>query len=1065
MSLRISLLLAVLMAALHARPANYYVSPNGNDSQNGTSPSTAWKTIARVNQATYSFQPGDKVLFERGGTWRGELILGSSGTAAQPITVGAYGSGALPVIKGSTQVTGWTNHQGQIWKASVTTGRVDQVYIGGSRLTPARYPNTGWLFNDQCNGWQVHSADLTQGNGYWNGAKMIFRTTPHSFDTINITTYANGTLNLATQTLNLGTNRWGFFMQGKLSELDSPGEWYWDPQTQVLYLWAPNSGNPNNLTVEAAVYKNGINCYWQRAYLKVENIAFRHQRIAGVLNDGANHVTVTGCDFQWLHHGIRSSGPYDTYSGNQFRNTYATGILAIQGNTTITDNTLRSIAMIDGAGESTWGYFGIRSLGQNNVIRGNVLDSIGYIGISAENNALVEKNVVRHTLATLNDGGGIAFDHANGMIIQDNIVSDVLGTITNGSPDTLPYNEAISIGIYFGNTDITNTSVLRNTVYNCPQAGIHVDHTMVTSGIQVKDNILFNNGCQITMSDYSNNTGSGAVPPYYVANYNDVYSGNVMYCLTKDQLCMQQLNLYGATPVDFGTFTNNYYFNPYNELSIRVRNLFAGWAKVYSLERWQQERGEDAGSTRSPLRLVAFATLQENSGNLVQNGTFTNNVNGWTGWPTNAQVSRVTTHLDNGALKAYLPDNSVYPSFSLRNPDLFPLQSQAWYRVRVSLQSNAQGEVVVGIKGQSQISNPYTIWERKVPFSPERRDLEMYFQSDRTDQAQVQLINAWTDPMYYLDNVEVTKVNVTALDPAVRHKIFVNDQPGAQSFALPEGCWKDVDGNFLEGPITVQPYSSKVAYQVDGPDCLVVPTGGVKVKMVLGGAVVPGDALMRDDLRTQGLLPATEPYTALGYSVGNAGVSVSAALMQTTGANAVVDWVVVQLHENNAGYTVAARRAALVLRNGKVVMPDGNEVISFGTTAAGRYISVGHRNHLSVLCTTPATGNSELVDFTRSDLPTFGTEARTLDGSRMALWPGDANNDGVLKYTGNGNDRDAVLVVIGGAAPTEQVTGYRLADVNLNGRVSYTGPDNDREPVLLNTGGGNSTAVRYEAMP
>ncbi|MBS1939019.1 MAG: glycoside hydrolase, partial [Bacteroidetes bacterium] len=132
-----SLLLFSLFLSLcpAARATDYYVSPGGNDQNSGTSAGSPWRTIARVNQSTYSYQPGDRILFERGGTWRGEVVLGSSGTAAQPITVGAYGSGARPVIKGSEAVTGWTVYQGSIWKAPVAGGKVPQVYVGGQRMT------------------------------------------------------------------------------------------------------------------------------------------------------------------------------------------------------------------------------------------------------------------------------------------------------------------------------------------------------------------------------------------------------------------------------------------------------------------------------------------------------------------------------------------------------------------------------------------------------------------------------------------------------------------------------------------------------------------------------------------------------------------------------------------------------------------------------------------------------------------------------------------------------------------------------------------------------------------
>lgn len=90
----------------------YYVdSAAGNDSHAGTSASTPWKTIQKVNQSV--FQPGDSVLFMRGDSWAQTLHVPSSGTAAKPITFGAYGNGNLPIIDTSTVVTQWTaEHEG-----------------------------------------------------------------------------------------------------------------------------------------------------------------------------------------------------------------------------------------------------------------------------------------------------------------------------------------------------------------------------------------------------------------------------------------------------------------------------------------------------------------------------------------------------------------------------------------------------------------------------------------------------------------------------------------------------------------------------------------------------------------------------------------------------------------------------------------------------------------------------------------------------------------------------------------------------------------------------------------
>ncbi|MEO8734142.1 MAG: hypothetical protein ABI373_07410, partial [Flavobacteriales bacterium] len=613
---------------------------------------------------------------------------------------------------------------------------------------------------------------------------------------------------------------------------------------------------------------------------------------------------------------------------------------------------------------------------------------------------------------------------------------------------------------------VTNTTVQRNTVLDCNGAGILVDHTMSSAGNQIKNNVLFNNDLQLAISDYSNNNGASAMAPYFVANYNDVYSGNVMYSLTKDQLCMRQTDSYSAQPVDFGTFSNNKYYDPYNEMSIQIIVPALGDPHFYALERWKSALGEDAGSTRSPLRLNAFSTGQELSGNLVQNGNFTTTVNGWTGWPYNAQVTRVTDHLDNGALKAYLPDNSQYNSFGLRNPDLFPVVNSAWYRVRCSLQSNVPGDLMVALKGQSQITNANVIWQRQVPFDSERRDLEMYFQSNLSDQSQVQFTNKWTEPMYYLDNVEVTKVTVQALDPADRNKILVNEQDTPQNFTVPDGCWKGMDDAFVGSTVTVPGHSSAVIYKVDGTDCgPATPSGSIRVKVYLGGALDDGATLMRQDLLTAGLIPNSEPYTGIGYVVENSGATVAPALMQITGAHAIVDWVLLEIRQNNPSNTVAGRRACLVRRDGTVVTPDGSDLITFNASAIGRFVSVRHRNHLGAMCTTLLSGNGQLVDLSLSTTPTYGTQGEKTINGRMALWPGNVDVDTAVKYTGSANDRDGILSTTGGAVSTIVVYGYLDGDVNLDGMVSYTGAHNDRDAVLTTIGGIVTTNTRVEQLP
>ncbi|HEX9006047.1 MAG TPA: right-handed parallel beta-helix repeat-containing protein [Bacteroidota bacterium] len=114
-------LLIVSLAPVAAQ-TTYYVDPAGNDGAAGTSPSSAWRSVAKVNGS--SFSPGDQILFKRGGVWYDELSPSSSGSSSAPILFGAFGSGARPVISaggalpGWNSTSNWTDEGGNVWSCS-----------------------------------------------------------------------------------------------------------------------------------------------------------------------------------------------------------------------------------------------------------------------------------------------------------------------------------------------------------------------------------------------------------------------------------------------------------------------------------------------------------------------------------------------------------------------------------------------------------------------------------------------------------------------------------------------------------------------------------------------------------------------------------------------------------------------------------------------------------------------------------------------------------------------------------------------------------------------------------
>lgn len=238
------------------------------------------------------------------------------------------------------------------------------------------------------------------------------------------------------------------------------------------------------------------------------------------------------------------------------------------------------------------------------------------------------------------------------------------------------------------------------------------------------------------------------------------------------------------------------------------------------------------------------------------------------------------------------------------------------------------------------------------------------------------------------------------------------------------------------------------------------------IRVYLGGPF-DGAGLMNDDLRTAGSLPLNEPYSAAGYvHVGSGGESIFPGLLAVTGPTAIVDWVMVELREKVDPSIVLRTFTALVNRQGDVVGTDGNP-LRMDVPADDYYVAVRHRNHLGCMTAT-ALGLSPtpvVIDFTVPAYPTWGLDARNIAGAYAMLWSGNSISDAEIKYLGSNNDRDEILVRIGGAVPTAIATGYHPEDINMDNQVKYIGGDNDRDLILINIGGSTPTAIRTEQLP
>lgn len=82
----------------------YVDSEKGDDSAEGTSEKTPWKSLNKVKEYG-TFVPGDKILLKRGSVFTGQqLVFQGMGTKGNPIEINAYGKGELPRLEGNGQV-------------------------------------------------------------------------------------------------------------------------------------------------------------------------------------------------------------------------------------------------------------------------------------------------------------------------------------------------------------------------------------------------------------------------------------------------------------------------------------------------------------------------------------------------------------------------------------------------------------------------------------------------------------------------------------------------------------------------------------------------------------------------------------------------------------------------------------------------------------------------------------------------------------------------------------------------------------------------------------------------
>ncbi|MCB0794656.1 MAG: M36 family metallopeptidase, partial [Flavobacteriales bacterium] len=147
--------------------------------------------------------------------------------------------------------------------------------------------------------------------------------------------------------------------------------------------------------------------------------------------------------------------------------------------------------------------------------------------------------------------------------------------------------------------------------------------------------------------------------------------------------------------------------------------------------------------------------------------------------------------------------------------------------------------------------------------------------------------------------------------------------------------------------------------------CMASPAPAIQARGLLQGAYDSVTGLMRDDIRSAGALPLSEPYTGAGFAQPTGGgETLDPALLSLAGPDALVDWVRLELRDPLDPSVVVAAVQALVQRDGDVVDGAGNSAVALPVTQGSYYLALRHRNHLGCMTASTVELNGTVdVDF------------------------------------------------------------------------------------------------------
>jgi len=465
-------------------PTTYYVSPSGSDSAAGT----LEQPFATVQHGVNQLLAGDTLIL-RAGNYHESVTVASSGTASAPITLAAY-SGETPTLIGSQPVTGpWTLSSGSIYSAPWPSQPL-QVFSDGHLLNEARWPNSpieslaGMTYSiaDAGDSTSLTKAglppvDLTgawlrvMAGEAWVGYERQIVTDDQATGKLTWSEPVNQLSELIPRRGNK------FIVFGKLNLLDAPGEWYWDPNAQMLYVWTQDGASPAG-RIEAGVAPAVLNLSGQ-SYVTVNGLQAR--------GGWFNLQNSTSCAIKnFLLYAPNWIRGYDGYNVNpQFYggievsgsgNLIDGGLIEFAGRASIylagSGNTVRQVTIQDSG--MTWSNDAgiVASDGTQNLIQNNTIQRTSLAGATLGSQLKVFNNLITTPCLFMEDCGNlnawspddqgteIAYN-----ILQNNQVRWGAAIYLDAGSHNFYLHDNLAQQILWSGANITSTDTIENNTF------------------------------------------------------------------------------------------------------------------------------------------------------------------------------------------------------------------------------------------------------------------------------------------------------------------------------------------------------------------------------------------------------------------------------------------------------------------------------------------------------------------------------------------------------------------------------------------------------------------------